>query len=105
MQTWVGCHVGCVALVIDKPSGCVATVWVARNPPPIKMREWLIDQQFPPKNDLTDTQLQLQYKVFSRLEVGDCAWRDVASYGCKLLHLEQQFTVSYSGRRFENRKF
>ena len=58
------------------------------------MRDWLLDQGLLPENDLTDVQVVRWYTVFSRLEVGDCAWRDAASYRRELLHFEQQFAVA-----------
>ena len=54
------------------------------DPPPIEMREWLLDQGLLPENDLTEAWAAWRYKAFSLLELGDGAWRN----------LEQQFTAS-----------
>ena len=43
---------------------------------------------------MTDAEVALNFEVFSHLDVSDCAWRDVNSYRCELLHLEASFEAS-----------
>ena len=58
------------------------------------MREWLADTHLLGEDALDDAQVARRYLVFSRLDVGDCAWRDVNSYRRELLHLEDSFAAS-----------
>ena len=58
------------------------------------MRVWLADAHLLGDDILDDEQVAHRYRVFSRLDVGDCAWRDVNSYRHELLYLEKSFAAS-----------
>ena len=58
------------------------------------MREWLADAHLLGDDVIDDEQVACRYRVYSRLDVGDCAWRYVNSYRREFLYLEESFAAS-----------
>ena len=46
---------------------------------------------------MTDEEVARHFKVFSHLDVGDCAWHCINSYRPEQLHLEASFAVPWNG--------
>ena len=104
MQTLQGQHLagGAVRLRTERPvcqslvpaGRVVAIVALASKATALEMREWLADAHLLGDDELTDEEVAHRVKVFSHLDVEDCAWCDINSHRQELLHLEASLVAS-----------
>ena len=78
----------------------VMTVALAAEPTALEMCEWLADAHLLGDDDLTNAEVAHHFKVFSRIDVSDRAWRDVNSQRLELLHLEASLEASQNDIRY-----